>query len=592
MEEKGAQSREYVGSWTLARRFWGFVRPYQRLYVLTLALNVVGPLFALVFPYVLRLMLTEDAFARPRVFWGLLAIAFLSIVLRAVNNGVRLYWGHVVSQKVCMDARNGLLAHIQKLSMTFHDNERTGKLLSRVIDDLNLIEEMTFHGPEAVLTSLTYVIGAGVLMFAWNWRLALVGVGVTPFLAAFGWLIGRRMLAAFREVRKRIAEVTARAEDNLTGIQVIKSFVREEFEEERFDEVNQEHYASRLKVLGPMAMMFPGTQLISGAGVVAVIGYGSHLMMQGEVQVGELAAFVWILMQFQWPILNLTMIIERFASFFASLERLFRYLDIAPEVTEGEGGRMVEGLRGEVEFEDVHFAYGEIPVLRGVSFSARPGQMVALVGPSGAGKTTTVSLIPGFYRPQSGVIRIDGQDIAELELRSLRRHIGIVMQDDHLFADTVRENIAYGRLDADEGEIVEAAKAANAHGFILDLAKGYDTEVGERGVKLSEGQKQRVSIARAILKDPKILLLDEATSSVDTETERLIQEAFERLRAGRTTFVIAHRLSTVLTADEILFVQEGRIEERGTHAELMEKDGLYRRFYDAQFSARTAGGSV
>ena len=577
----------------LTKRFCAFIRPYGPLYYFTLALNVVGVLLGFVFPVMLRYILTEKVLRDYRLLFILIAVTGASLVAQAIVNQVRLYWGHVVAQKVSVDARNALLGHIQKLSMTFHDNERTGRLLSRVIDDLNLIEEIVFHGPEAILTAATLIIVSSAIMFTWNWHLALVGMSVVPILMAFTFSIGGKMLRAFRDVRKRIADVTARAEDNLTGVQVIKSFVREDFEEERFDRVNREHYASRLKVVWPMSIIWPGSRLIVALALLAVTGYGSFLLSRDQIEVGKLMGFIYILQQFLWPILSLTMIVERFASFFASLDRFFNYMDIEPEIPDKDDGVVLDDPKGDVVFEDVHFAYAEQPVLKGVSFHARPGQMVAFVGPSGAGKNTAISLIPGFYRPQSGRIRVDGIKLDRLSLRALRQHIGIVMQDDHLFADSVGENIAYGDLEASEEDIVAAAKAANAHEFIVNLPNGYDTEVGERGVKLSEGQKQRVSIARALLKNPRILLLDEATSSVDSESERLIQEAFERLRQGRTTFAIAHRLSTVLEADQILFVEDGRIVERGTHEELVALAGKYRRFYDVQFKRdNRRGGSA
>lgn len=573
----------------LVRRFCGFIKPYWELYSFTLVLNVVGPLLGLAFVMILREMLRQEVLTNVNKIWLFSAIALGTLVVGAVVDQVRLYWGHVAAQKVCVDARRALLSHIQKLSMTFHDNERTGKLLSRIIDDLNLVEELVFHGPEALLTAATLIVVSAVYMCHLNLTLALMGMAVVPLLLAFTFTLGGRMLAAFREVRKRIADVTARAEDSLTGIQVIKSFVREDFEEERFEAVNREHYASRLKVLVPMSIIWPGSRLIVKASQLAVLAYGSYLLGRDRIDVGALVVFVYMLQQFLWPVLSLTIMVERFASFFASLDRFFRYLDIEPEFPDENAGIETTDPEGGVIFEDVHFAYDQQPVLKGVSFHARPGEMVAFVGPSGSGKTTTISLIPGFYAAQSGKILIDGVELSELSLRSLRRHIGIVMQDDHLFATSVRENIAYGDLEASEEEIVAAARAANAHEFIVNLSRGYDTEVGQRGVKLSEGQKQRVSIARALLKNPKILLLDEATSSVDSESERLIQEAFERLRQGRTTFAIAHRLSTVLEADQILFVQDGKIVERGTHEELIRQDGLYKRFYDVQFQTAEKG---
>jgi len=373
----------------------------------------------LAFVMILRQILSKDVLTDVSRLWMFSAIALGTLVVGAVIDQVRLYWGHVAAQRVCVDARRELLAHIQKLSMTFHDNERTGKLLSRIIDDLNLVEELVFHGPEALLTTITLVAVSAVYMCYLNLTLALMGMAVVPLLLVFTFSLGGRMLAAFREVRKRIADVTARAEDNLTGIQVIKSFVREDFEEERFQAVNREHYASRLKVLVPMSIIWPGSRLIVRISQLAVLAYGSYLLGKGRLDAGTLVVFVYMLQQFLWPVLSLTIMVERFASFFASLDRFFRYLDIEPEFPDEDAGIEITEPEGDVVFKDVHFAYDKQPILKGVSFHARPGEMVAFVGPSGSGKTTTISLIPGFYLAQSGRILIDGTDLAELSLRSL-----------------------------------------------------------------------------------------------------------------------------------------------------------------------------
>ena len=419
------------------------------------------------------------------------------------------------------------------------------------------------------------------------WKLLRVAICAAPLLVIFARNLSRRMWQEFREVRKHKAALTDVLEENLTGMRIIQAFVGEDREAKAVSRANEKHYVGRMRVIRWVAIMFPGSLLINSLAIAMVWLYGGIQVMEGAIQIGTFVAFTAYLGLFLEPIIRLMMMVERSGQFFAGMERFFDYMDIEPDIMDRPGAVALDKVEGRVELRDVWFRYDRDHVLRGINLTARPGDMVALVGPSGAGKTTITRLIPRFYEPQQGSVLVDGHDVRDLQLRDLRSHIGMVMQDDFLFSGTVADNIAYGKPHASRDEIVEAARQANAHPFIEQLSDGYDTEIGKRGVKLSEGQRQRVSIARALLKNPQILLLDEATSSVDSETELLIQQAIERLRKGRTTFAIAHRLSTILHADQILFVQDGGIAESGTHAQLMEQDGLYARFYRIQFGHPT-----
>ena len=562
-----------------------YVRPRWLKFSVVQAMHVLAGALLLIPPLLLKHII--DDIIPQRDYAGLMAVVLLTVgifAVWAILAAVKEYWGHEVAQRITSWLRNDLYGHFQKLSMSFHDDTKTGELLSRLVDDVNVIEEFAHHGPETLLLSLAMIAGTTGLLFWLSWRLAIVALCVAPLLVIFARNLSRRMWEEFREVRKHKAALTDVLEENLTGMRIIQAFVGEDREAEAVSLANEKHYRGRMRVIRWVATMFPGARFINSMAVAMVLLYGGIQVMEGAIKIGTFVAFVLYLQRFLEPIMRLMMMVERSGQFFAGMERFFDYMDIEPDIMDRPGAVALDGFEGRVQFRDVWFRYDRDHVLQGINLTARPGDMVALVGPSGAGKTTITRLIPRFYEPQQGSVLVDGRDVRDLQLRTLRAHIGMVMQDDFLFSGTVADNIAYGRPGATREEIIEVARQANADPFIGQLPDGYDTEIGKRGVKLSEGQRQRVSIARALLKNPQILLLDEATSSVDSETELLIQQAVERLRKGRTTFAIAHRLSTILHADQILFVQEGGIVESGTHAQLMEQDGLYARFYRIQFS--------
>ncbi len=579
--------------WEMISKFYNsHLKNYRKKFMLVQVMHAVAAVLLLIPPILMREIIDE---AIPDQNMSQLAmlvgIAFAVLALRALVRKFTIFQGHRIAQECVRDMRNDLYQHYQRMSMKFHDQKKTGELMSRIIDDLNRLQEFVHHGPEAVINSLVLIGGTIVIMFSMSMSLTLVTLLFVPALVIFSRYLIKKMHHAFRRTRKAKADMSDRLEDNLAGIKVIKAFVSEGNEMERFRSTTQQHTDYRLEAINYISYLFPGSRLLNGIGELTVLGFGGYLTAIGTLTVGTIVSFYAYLQQFRAPILRMVRMSENLSRFFASTERYYRHMEKTPEiVTEIGDEPEAPAVEGKVEFDSVHFSYEEEEtVLKGVSFKAEPQQTVALVGPSGAGKTTIVRLMPRLYELDSGSIYIDDRNINDFSVRELRDVFAMVMQDDYLFSDSVAENIGYGKPGADEEEIVEAAKAANAHDFIVnDLPDGYDTQVGQRGLRLSGGQRQRVSIARAFLKSPQILILDEATSSVDLETEKLIQDAIDRLTEHRTTFVIAHRLATIVDADEILFVEDGEIKERGDHQHLVARGGDYYKFYQMQFEESEA----
>jgi len=579
-----------LGGDTLKTLF--FVLSYARRYLKPLSIAVVSMVFLvtvrLLAPQVIRQLvaLVSDgagAEAQPQVMR--LAIGLLILyALRGVMQFLSSYMSHTAGWGVVADTRRIVYQHIQKLSLRFYANQQTGQLMSRVINDTELFEHLISHAVPDLLVNLLMLAGVLAVMFSMNPTLALLTMAPVPLIALAMRGFGKYVRPAFRERQAALSELNASLNDSLSGIREIKSFTQEDSQRHRMSHHIDRYRDSMLKALRLMAMFGPLIEFASSLGTIVVIYFGGKLAFGRVLSLEDLVAFFLYLELFYQPVRVLGGVWERVQESLAGADRISELLDEQPDVDDLPQARPLKGrAQGQLAFRDVTFAYEQDDtVLENIDLEIPAGQVLALVGPTGVGKTTMASLIPRFYDPTAGALLLDGTDIRELKLEDLRRQISMVLQDVFLFNGTVRENILFGRLDASEEELIHAAKVANAHDFIMRLPEGYETAIGERGVKLSGGQKQRISIARAVLKDAPILVLDEATSSVDTETELLIQQALERLMVGRTTVVIAHRLSTVRNANQIIVLEGKGISQRGTHEELISQDGLYQHLWGVQ----------
>lgn len=573
----------------LLRRVFGYLIPYWR-HVLVAYASLLGILaLTALIPQLIRWIIDAGIGAnQPRVLiWSSLALIGLTL-LKGVLNYFLGVQSEVASQNVAFDLRNAIQRKLTELSFSFHDQSETGELLSRAVQDVERVRFLTGRAAIRILDGALTLAVTIVVMFWMNYRLALIVFLTMPFLVFQALHFGRRFRPLSLQVQKQLATLTTAVEQNLRGSKVVKAYAQEKAEIERFERENDRWFSLSLRSATMQAVNVPLLFLLANAGAVAIIYFGGMQVIEGALTLGEVIAFITYLGQLVEPVRRLGLIIPAVAIAGSAAERIFDVLDTVSEVKDEPGAKPLGEITGRVTFEDVSFQYGRRKVLRNISFEVEPGQTVALLGATGSGKSSIINLIPRFYDPSSGRVLVDGTDIRSVTLQSLRSQIGIVLQETVLFAATIRENIAFGTSDATEAEIVQAAKAAQAHEFIEQLPQGYDTPVGERGATLSGGQRQRIAIARAILLDPRILILDDATASVDTETEHLIQLALARLIQGRTTFVIAHRLSTVRNADQILVLDGGRIAARGTHDSLLKTSPLYRNIYNQQLKRQEA----
>jgi subfamily B ATP-binding cassette protein MsbA len=580
-EEDQARHRFNRADAHVFRRLLGFVRPHLgRMILATFCLLMVS-LMSLVFPWIVRSLVDSVFVHHDERMLNLIALGLFGIFfLQAVFNFAQTYLIGWVGERVVADLRRALFSHLQVLSLAFHNERRSGELMSRVTNDVNAVQSTVSGNLLSLLQQLVTLIGSIVIIFYLDWRLALLMLLVVPPIALSAAIFGRWLTRISRRVQEGLGEATTVLAEALQNIRVVQAFTREPYEIGRFGRLVEHVFTLTLQRIRVRAVFTALITFLTFSAITAVLWFGGREVLEGRLTPGGLISFLFYIFLIAGPMGALTNLYGQAQEAMGAAGRIFEILDTPPEIVNRQGARQLPPLRGDLRFDDVWFGYlPDREVLRGVSFGVETGRMAALVGPSGAGKTTVASLIPRFYEPGRGAIYVDGIDIREATLESLRGQIAVVPQEPVLFGVSVRENIAYGRLEATEAEIIAAAQAANAHQFVIDLPNGYDTIVGERGVKLSGGQRQRVAIARAILRDPRILILDEATSSLDSESERLVQEALERLMAGRTTLVIAHRLSTIQRADSILVLDNGQIVEAGTHRELLGAEGLYHRLY-------------
>lgn len=570
----------------MLRKFISYYRPHLPLFSLDFGCAFLTALMDLVFPFVVQKMIDEVLPSGNMKL--LLMISGGMLVFFLIRSGLQFvvdYWGHVLGIRMEYHMRKDLFKHLQTLSFNYFDNTRTGHVMSRLVNDLNEISELAHHGPEDLFIAFVTLAGSFVIMASIHLPLTLITFVLIPIVMTFTMRKNKRMQQAFRHMRHKLADINAQVEDSISGVRVVKSFTNEAYEEQKFKKGNEDFRTSKENALKVMAEFFAGVNFFTNAINLSVITFGGVFIYQGTMSVGQLVGFLLYVSMFLQPMRKLTILVENYQKGMAGFHRFVETLEIEPDIKDKPGAKDIDDVEGEVEFHNVTFSYNNREhILKNISFTAKPGETVALVGPSGGGKTTLCNLIPRFYEVETGLITIDHRDIRSFTQRSLRRHIGIVQQDVFLFSGTVRDNIAYANLEATEDEVMEAAKMANAHEFIIQLENGYDTYIGERGIMLSGGQKQRLSIARIFLKNPPILILDEATSALDNETEKLIQKSLEKLSEQRTTLVIAHRLATIQNADKIMVLTDEGIVEEGSHEALLKLNGYYSRLYKAQFS--------
>ncbi|MFD3257620.1 ABC transporter ATP-binding protein [Paenibacillus lentus] len=571
----------------MLRRFFAYYRPYKALFILDFTCAIIAALLELAFPVAVN-RVVDDLLPSGQWKWILYAcLGLLGIyVISAALHYVVTYWGHKLGINIESDMRKKLFDRVQKLSFRFFDNNKTGHLVSRMTNDLMDIGEIAHHGPEDLFIAIMTLSGAFGIMLGINWQLAVLTFIIVPLMIYLSLYFSRKMSAAFKRMFSDIADYNARVENNISGIRVVQAFANEKHEIARFAENNNRFRLTKLIAYRIMAWNSSLSFILMKFVSLFVLVSGTWFVIQNRMTYGEFIAFVMLSNVFLGPIKQINSVIETYPKGIAGFKRYLELLEMEPDVDDAPDARHVQQVRGDIHFNDVTFGYEDKEkVLQQINLSINAGETVALVGPSGAGKTTLCSLLPRFYDVDEGSITIDGLDIRKMTLESLRSHIGIVQQDVFLFDGSIRENIAYGKLDASEEEIWQAARRAQLEELIHSQPEGLDTLIGERGVKLSGGQKQRLSIARMFLKNPPILILDEATSALDTETEAAIQLALTELSEGRTTLVIAHRLATIKNADRIIVVAEQGIAEQGKHEELIAAEGVYSRLHRAQFGA-------
>lgn len=551
--------------------------------------SVIDLSFPLILSYLSKNFFVKD---KNTVLEGLIYICIILTIVYILKYFCQYFiasWGHIMGARMENNMRSDLFNHFQKLSFSYYDNNNTGQMMSKLVSDLFDISELAHHGPENVFISLIKIIGSFVILLFINIKMTLVLFLVTVVMVVFSVYKNKKMQHTFLDNRKKMANINASIQDSLEGIRTVKSFGNENLEEKKFALNNDQYLNSRSHSYKVMGEFIAGNSFFEGILYVAIIVSGGVFITQGSLKISDLAVYALYVNIFINPIDILINFAEQFQKGYAGFRRFIEVIETKPEIVDRKDAIMLKNVKGNIEYKNVCFNYnGKHNVLSNINISIKAGKNIALVGPSGAGKTTICSLLPRFYDVMEGVITIDGKDIRDLTIESLRNSIGIVQQEVYMFSGTVRDNIRYGKPDASDEDIVKAAKEAHIHEYIMTLPKGYNTYIGQHGVKLSGGQKQRISISRVFLKNPPILILDEATSALDNESERFIQNSLEKLSKNRTTIVIAHRLSTIRNADEIIVIDNEGIKERGSHEELIEKKGLYSYYYNMQFQGLDA----
>ena len=567
------------------RRLLVFVKPYSWRMVFGLICMIVAAAAYLVVPWLIKNVVDEVLQAKDMMMLNLVVAAILLVFLiRGFATYGQTYTMSYIGQRVIIDIREALFKHLQRLDQAYFDRRKTGVIMSNLTNDVGALQTAIVDNLISFITEGVTLIGSLVSMILLDWKLTLVTLVIVPVVLGIINIFGKRLRLAGHDVQGRIADITSLLQETISGIRVVRSFARESHEVKRFENENQRNFRAVMRATKLTSLLSPMVEFSAAIAVTVILWYGGYSVVTGVISAGSLIAFLIYAINLSNPVKRLSQVYGNIQKAMAAGDRVFAILDTEPTVKEKPNAKPLPEVTGQVEFDHVSFSYdGEKNAITDLNLNVDPGQIIAIVGPSGAGKTTVANLLPRFYDVTEGALRIDDTDVRDVTFQSLREQIGLVPQDTMLFNATVKDNILYGRLDATDDEVYAAAKAANALEFIDKLPEGMQTMVGERGNSLSGGQRQRIAIARAILKNPKILILDEATSALDTESEKLVQEALERLMKGRTAFVIAHRLSTIKNADRIVVLKQGRIEEFGTHEQLLNQDGLYSHLYSVQF---------
>lgn len=570
------------------KKFISYYKPYKKMFYMDMLCAFTLSLIDLMFPIIVSFMLNNVYIKeRSEILKYVTLIGtglFLMYIVRYFCQYYITSWGHIMGARMEADMRSDIFSHLQRLSFSYYDNTNTGKLMSRIVTDLFDISELAHHGPEDLFISLLKIVGSFMILMSIDARITTILLFITLFMIYSSLFYNKKMRAVFKNNREKIANVNAQIQDSLSGIRVVKSFSNEEIENKKFEIGNDAFLQTKENSYTIMGKFFSMNGFFQGILYLSVVIFGGIFISNGSFQSKDLMVYILYINIFLNPVDKLVNFTEQYQKGITGFERFLEVINTHPDIIDKKDAIELENPKGEIILENVSFSYdNRNSVLKNINIAMEAGKTVAIVGPSGSGKTTFCSIIPRFYEVDEGSVKIDGIDIRDIKIKSLRSNIGIVQQDVYMFAGTIRENIAYGDTKATDEQIIEAAKMANAHEFIMGLEEGYDTYVGERGVKLSGGQKQRISIARVFLKNPQILILDEATSALDNESERLIQKSLELLSKNRTTIVIAHRLSTIRNADEIIVLTDEGVKERGNHDELMNKKGEYMNLYNMQF---------